>query len=415
MTFPDIQAFPRSFDGQVGFKDGPAIDGFGRQRVSNPETVWDSQFEYNLHPLYYDTITDTNGTVTHNAAFSAATLTVTTDSGSTAIIQTFEYLRYQPGKSQQVTMTFLMAAAIASLDQRVGQFDANNGFFLEVTGTTVNLVRRTKTSGSVVNNKTAQASWNIDVMDGTGPSGVTLDLTKVQLFHIDYQWLSTGRIRYGFDIDGIIRYVHEELVANTLAVPSTTTANLPVRWEMDTTGAIASQSAMQAICVSVVSEGGQNLQTGHPFSFGREGQTAADNTEEALIGIRAATTLNSIAWRGKIIPLHFQMLVSGADCRWRLRYTPTTTTNVSFQAPVTHSAVQTDIATTVISGGIVIDEGFIAAGQGNRFGQGGGEILQRLPLTLDADGSQTITLFLTIEGVGGTSTVHGSLSWEELR
>lgn len=403
---------------KIKFADSAAIDSFGRMRVSNPTTIWDSQFEYNLHPLYYDTLTDTNGTVTHNAAHSAADLTVTTDSGSTAIIQSFEYFRYQPGKSQRIAMTFLMATAIADLDQRVGQFDASNGFFLEQDGTTVNMVRRSKATGSVVNTATAQASWSIDAMDGTGPSGDTLDLTKVQILIIDYQWLSAGRIRYGFDIEGVIHYVHEELVANTLGEPATTTANLPVRWEADTTGAIASQSVMEAICVSIISEGGQESQTGHPFSFGREAQTAVDGTEEAFIGLRVATTLNSIAFHGKVIPERMNLMVSGSDCRWRLRHTPTTTTNVSFQSPATHSAVETDIATTVVAGGIVIDQGFIPAGQGQTPGAGGadfGNILKRLPLALDADGSQTITLFLTVEGVGGTTTVSGSIAWEEIR
>ncbi len=412
-----VRALPETEEGHVsvGFGDGRNLDASGRLRTSEPQTIWDSQFEYNAHPLFYDQITDTNGAVAHNAPFSSVKLTVTTDSGSTAILQSYEYFRYQPAKSQQVTMSFLMATAIASLDQRVGQFDANNGLFLEVTGTTVNLVRRTKTSGSVVNNKTPQASWNMDKMDGTGRSGIMLDLTKIQILHIDYVWLSGGRIRFGFEIDGVVHNVHQELIANTIAVPSMTTANLPIRWEMDTTGAIASESVMQAICVSIVSEGGQELQTGHPFSFGREAGTAANNTEEAFIGIRSAATLNSIPYRGKIVPLQMSLLVSGSDCRWRVRYVPTTLTDVSWQAPVAHSGVQTDIATTTIAGGIIVDEGFIASGQGQSAGQGGGRLLQRLPLTLDADGTQTLSIFLTIEGVGGTTTVSGSVKWEEIR
>lgn len=416
MVGPKIDFTPGKFDGAIKFADSAAIDAFGRMRTSTPTTIWDSQFEYNLHPLYYEAVVGTNGTVSHNAAHSSADVNVTTDDGSTAILQSFEYFRYQPGKSQSISMTFLMAAATTGLDQRVGQFDVDNGFFLEQTGSTVNMVRRTKTSGSVVNNKTAQASWNVDVMDGTGPSGDTLDLTKVQILHIDYQWLSTGRIRYGFDIEGRVHYVHEELVANVLAVPSTTTANLPVRWELDTTQAIAGARTMEAICVSVTSEGGQELQTGHAFEFGREGATAADNTEELLIGIRPATTLNSIAFRGKIVPLRMTLLVSGATCRWRLRYVVLGDfTGASWQIPVTHSAVETDIASSAISGGVIIDGGFMAAGQGNRFEGGTISILQRYPLTLDSDGTQRLALALTAEGVGGTTTVHSSLSWEEIR
>ena len=411
----------------IGFGDSRHIDAFGRLRTADPETIWDSQFEYNAHPLFYDNTTANNGTISHNAAHSAVDVNVATDNGSKAILQSFEYFRYQPGKSQQIAITFVMADATAGLDQRIGQFDDENGFFLEQSGSTISMVRRTKTSGSVVNNKATKGSgdagvdasgvgWNIDQMDGEGPSAIILDLTKGQILHIDYQWLSTGRIRFGFDTDGQLHYAHAELLANVLTVPSTTTANLPVRWEMVNTAIIAGARTMEAICVSITSEGGQNLQTGHPFEFDREGATAADNIEEAFIGIRAATTLNSIAFHGKIQPLRFSLLVSSADCHWRLRYAPTTLTDVSWQAPVTHSAVQTDIATTAIAGGIVIDGGFTAAGQGQQRGEVTRDaILRRLPLTLDADGTQTLSLFLTIEGVGGTTTVSGSLGWEEIR
>ena len=395
--------------------DDASLDAFGRQRVSNPTTIWDSQFEYNLHPLYYATVLANNGTVTHNAPHSSADLNVTTDNGSRSVIQTYEYFRYQPGKSQRVEQTFIPAPTTTGLIQRIGQFDDENGFFFEVNGASAQFVRRSKVTGSVVDHVIPQTQWSEDKFDGRGLSRQTLDLSLLQLLNIDYQWLSAGIIRFGFYINGNLHYAHFEKISNLIGEPSTVTANLPIRWELTTSQAIAGNRNMEGICVSLVSEGGQELQTGHPFEFGREGATAADNTEEAFIGIRPATTFNSIVYRGKIVPLRISLLVSGADCHWRLRYSPTTLTGVSWQAPVTHSGVQTDIATTAIAGGIIIDGGFIAAGQGNRFGEGKGEILQRLPLTLQPDGTQTQSLFLTIEGLGGATTVHGSMNWEEIR
>ena len=411
----------------VGFGDNRNVDTAGRLRVANPVTIWDSQFEYNPHPLFYNQTVANSGTITHNAPHSSVNLNVATDNGSKAILRSFEYFRYQPSKSQEIVMTFLMADATTGLDQRVGQFDDDNGFFLEQSGSVISMVRRTKTSGSVVDNKATKGSgdagadttgvgWNIDQLDGKGPSGIILDLTKAQLLHIDYQWLSAGPVKYGFRINGELHYVHEEMSSNALDVPITTTANLPVRWEMVNTAIIAGARTMEAICSSVSSGGGQELQTGHPFEFGLEAGSAADNTEEAFIGIRPATTLNGIAFRGKIQPLRFSLLVGTANCHWRLRYAPTTLTSASWQNPVTHSAVQTDIATTAISGGTVIDGGFIASGQGQIRGEVTRDaILRRLPLTLDADGTQRLSLFLTIEGVGGTTAVDGSMAWEEIR
>ena len=250
---------------KIVLADSPHIDAFGRLRVSNPVNEFTSEFQYNLHPLFYDAVTASNGTVTHNAPMSAADLDVTTDDGSKAMIQTFEYFRYQPGKSLAIAMTFVMPSQQAGTTMQVGYFDDDNGFFLEVKdASTIQFVRRTKTSGSVVDNAVTQANWNVDKLDGTGASGITLDLTKGQILRIDMQWLSLGRIRMCFDIDGELIPAHQFLVANVLTVPSTTTGNLPVRWLMENTSAPASAKTMQAICSSVFTEGGDETELGHP-------------------------------------------------------------------------------------------------------------------------------------------------------
>ena len=170
----------------VFFGDSPTLDAFGRVRVSNPVNEFTSEFQYNLHPLYLDAVVATTGTVTHNANFSAANLNVTTDDGSKASMQTFEYFRYQPGKSLAIAQTFIMPTQQAGTKMQVGYYDDNNGFFFEVKdASTIQFVRRTKTSGSVVDNAVTQANWNHDKMDGTGPSGQTLDFTKGQILRID--------------------------------------------------------------------------------------------------------------------------------------------------------------------------------------------------------------------------------------
>ena len=59
-----------------------------------------------------------------------------------------------------------------------------------------------------LDNKIIQSNWNVDVFNGTGASGITLDFSKSQIFFIDYEWLGTGRVRCGFFIDGIPYYCH---------------------------------------------------------------------------------------------------------------------------------------------------------------------------------------------------------------
>ena len=401
----------------VGMADSSAIDAFKRLRVSNPVNEFTSEFQYNLHPLFYEEITAVNGAVSHNAPFSAADLDVTTENGSQAGVQTYEYFRYQPGKSLMIAQTFIMPERQAGTTMQAGYFDDENGFFFEIKGTTAQLVRRTKTSGSVVDNAVAQADWNFDSMDGTGPSGVTLDFTKAQQLRIDLQWLSNGRIRMCWDVNGAVVLAHQFLIANVLATPSTTTANLPIRWLMTNTSAPASAKTMQAICVSVATEGGDQTELGHPFTGGNGVTTRTVSTVPyPICSIRPNTTLNSITNRVKIRLESIEILTS-KDVFWQLIYAPTSITNASFAAPVTHSGVQVDVAGTAIVGGIAIDGGYIAAASGNARASSGMPITSKLPISLDKAGTnQTRGLSVVLTRVGASDAAAAAqFNWTEIR
>lgn len=235
---------------------GNTVDSFGRLRVSQPYTIFDSQNRF-AQDTAYDTETATGGTVTYVTNQSALALAVTTSSGSTARTQTFRSFAYQPGKSFLTMQTFSMAAAQTNLTQRVGLFNTNNGVYLEQAGSTVSFVIRTYTSGSVSNARSvAQASWNVDPFNGTGPSGITLDLTKTQILFINLEWLGVGIVKLGFVIAGTFYTAHEFYNSNVGTVVYMQTAILPLRYEIFTTGATSSAATLQQICSTVISEGG---------------------------------------------------------------------------------------------------------------------------------------------------------------
>jgi hypothetical protein len=53
-----------------------------------------------------------------------------------------------------------------------------------------------------------RSQW-FDPLDGTGPSGYNLDLTKMQMWFIDYSWYGAGTVRWGVRITGgAIAYVY---------------------------------------------------------------------------------------------------------------------------------------------------------------------------------------------------------------
>ena len=147
-------------------QDSADLDAFGRTRVSQPFNVFDMQFNYDLQPLFFGESATGDGDVTHKPASSAATLTTggTTDTHG-VIFQTKEYFRYQPGKSQFVVWTCILGSKTSNVRKRIGLFDADNGFFFEQDGSNLKVVRRTKTSGSVVDNTVNQSSWNLDNLD----------------------------------------------------------------------------------------------------------------------------------------------------------------------------------------------------------------------------------------------------------
>ena len=82
--------------------------------------------------------------------------------------------------------------------------------------------------------KIPQSQWNIDKCDGTGPSGYNLDLTKMQMFYIDYSWYGAGFIRWGFrGPDGNVIYCHKMINNNVNTEAYMRSGNLPGRYESE--------------------------------------------------------------------------------------------------------------------------------------------------------------------------------------
>jgi hypothetical protein len=155
----------------------------------------------------------------------------------------------------------------SSCTTRLGYFDANNGLFFQYTNNTISVVLRNITIDTQIN----QTSWNIDKMDGTGASSISLDFTKSQLYVIDFEWLSVGRIRFGFYLFGKINYCHQITNLNSLTAPYMLSPNLPIRYEIiSTSGATGS---LVQICSTVISEGGYTP-IGRAFSIGTDPNTS---------------------------------------------------------------------------------------------------------------------------------------------
>lgn len=346
------------------------VDSFNRPRVSMPFGITQHSHVYDDDPIIWDEALTGGGTSTHIDDESAMRMTVGTASGDKVVRRTYRRFQYYKGKSQQVLFTGRFGTYATGVRARYGYFDDSDGLFFEVDGGTVNAVRRTSTSGSVVDNKVAQASWNIDPLDGTGPSGVTLDLTKTHLFYIDFSWLGVNAVRWGLVLNGRITYVHSETFTNVLAVPFMKQAILPMSAEIENTSGQGSSHDMTVICSSVITEG-ERTPIGRLRVHTIGATQASVGSDPTIIGgIRLKSSAERLS--AKFTSLNVIRSDQDDTLYWRLLLRP----DLSGESPVwadldgQSQYLTNDFSSvTEYSADFVIGEGFVEPGAGAKGAQ----------------------------------------------
>ena len=164
-----------------------------------------------------------------NVNRASTTLSVSAFTAGTRIRQSKRCFNYQPGKSQFVVRTFVMGAAVNGVTKETGYFDGINGICLRQQASGISLVVTSNATGSPVDTVIPQSSWNVDKLDGTGASGLALDLSKVQIMLIDFEWLGAGTVSIGFFINRQLYYANMFHNANILDTVYMSNPNLPLR------------------------------------------------------------------------------------------------------------------------------------------------------------------------------------------
>lgn len=338
----------------------PAFDAFGRLRAGLPETLWDSKLIYDKSPLLWDEATVAGSGFTSTYLSDEAAVELETDGTVGRFVrQTFMRFNYQPGKSQAVNLT--------------GVLDPSGTGTLEV-------VKRSNTSGSVVDTAVSYADFNGEINpEGYGKSDLDIDLTKTQIFTIDFEWLGVGQARMGAVRNGqpyILHYFQNDNINDTVYMR---TPNLPIRYEIEVTAnhtitrlgyfddnnglffqvkiAKGSQT-MKCICSTVISEGGTQ-DSGVLRYKSTEGTQVDANTADtvyACIGLRLKSTHLDAT-----VKLVNQTLLaeSADDFEWIIKLNPTVAGTFTY-SDETNSAVQTAVGATAntVTGGIDLLGGF---------------------------------------------------------
>jgi hypothetical protein len=402
---------------EISFANTPNIDAFGRLRVSEPFTLFDSSHRFDDNELW-STATAVSGSATFDANEGLVNLGVTAASGSEVLRETTKVFSYQPGKSLLVLNTFVMNAAKTGLRQRVGYYGAANGYYLELNDSTVSFVERSSVSGSLVNTPVAQASWNVDKMDGSGPSGITLDLTKAQILFMDLEWLGVGTVRIGFVINGNFYVCHKFHHANLITSTYITTASLPLRYEITNTAATASSSRLKQICSTVLSEGGYQLNglqqaVGIPVTTPRNLPVAG--TFYPIVSIRLKTSPDRLD--GIVICTAISVIATTAgNYNWQVVASGTTSGGTWLPAPG-GSSVDYNITGASFASGRILASGFFSV---SNQGSTQVDILKEalFKTQLERNGLTSTPFELTVvvasDVGGGGGNVLASMDWEEI-
>jgi hypothetical protein len=397
-----------------------SFDAFGRMRTSSPLTLFDSSHRYADNGLW-STASGVSGSGSFNQNQGLVDLTVTNASGSFVTRETTKVFAYQPGKSLLNLSTFVMSPAKTGLRQRVGYYGADNGFYLEQADSSVSFVKRSVVTGSLVNTPVLQANWNGDKLDGSGPSGLTLDLTNAQILWMDLEWLGVGSVRMGFVINGQFILCHTFHHANIIASTYITTASLPLRYEIANTAATIGSSTLKQICSSVISEGGYELR-GLQQAVSQDVNAPYElittvNTDYPVITIKLKSTrLDAIV----ILTALSILPTTTGNFKWKIIANGTTSGGSGdWISAGANSAVEYKKDATTISGGRILAAGFIS--QTNQASATLDILKEALfKFQLERNGLTGAAQELTLAISAGTATggnpakVLASMDWEEV-
>ncbi len=304
-TYSPIQ-FSTSGDMKVGINS--PLDAFSRLQVSNPFGLFDMTQLTTDDPLEFDTELTGGGTSSYTLGFPQSTLQVAAN-GDRVVRQQHGYSTYQAGKSLLILCTgCILESAVTNVRGRIGYFDDLNdktvddnptgdGFFFQSVSGAMSVVYRTSNDSTIPpttppsqsDTTILQANWNKDPLDGTGPSGITIDFTKRQIFFISMEWLGVGDVLMGLFYNMRPLPCHQFNFTNgdfgsNPTIAYTCRGSLPIRYELEATGVPSGTATMRQVCGSVISEGGFQ-------PFGTVYACERDTTESVGTGLEPIMSL----------------------------------------------------------------------------------------------------------------------------
>jgi hypothetical protein len=263
-------------------------DVFGQLVISNRYNQFEINYDTTDPDLITDiTVTKLNGGDASNLAGQAVFTSNANTNGGVSAVTTLT-VTYRPNSETYAAFTAIwQSGGLANSHQRIGIYDANNGFFIGYEGVNFGITLR---KGGV-DTFTAQASWNVDDLTGAITSKYTrngvpeaIDFTKDNLFRIRYGWLGAAPIYWEVlspDGEWVLFDIYRH--PNTTGGTTINNPDLPMTLDIQKTGAGATVLTMNTACWAA----------GTTSPYTKIGSTITDNTlanmSRSVITGRAST------------------------------------------------------------------------------------------------------------------------------
>lgn len=385
-----------------------------RRKVSDQSILYFNNIQFDEDERSFDvSSTNAHGNAVFSTYDGMIALQVSNTASANIARQSRAVIPYYPGRQNEVLLSLRLTTPQEGIRRRLGLFDENNGAYFEDDGGTYAVVLRRNTESGPVETRVTRDNWNVDKLDGTGPSRITANAEAVQMMTIEYEHFGAGQVEFNWVFDNNKFPIHQFNTGNYSNTIWALTPFLPIRQELTNKTGVAGDHKLFIGSTAIATEGtigvvGRMNSAATRIQGYSLGSTA--NIFKPVLVIR----LRSDRLSGVVMPEYFQ---AGTLDNTNIFYEIIENANVTaagvWQSINNESFVEYNSNTsTTFSGGDVIMQGYISGtGQGGviQFPRDAINILKRKNM-----GTESENLVVAIAS-GANKSAYASLSWVELR
>lgn len=332
----------------------PQTTAYGDLYAVSSNPIAQMQFTYNVNAcLAEETITGSSSIVYQNGM---AVLQVN-QSGDSASLSNKIRAYAQPGQDVYCVFAAMYGSESSATSQIAGMGNETDGFFFECTNSTFGILYRNNSQNVSI----PQMNWNVDPMDGSGPSGMMLDYTRGNIYKIEYQRLEFGYIKFFIETPdtGKLVLVHQINYANMNTTPSLSNPGLQLMAEVVSSGGAA---ALNISSMGLFIEGEVNPFLGIRNSI--SGSATVSSVISNILTIQNEPIFGSQINESMVLPDQLSLFNSpdsNDNAIFSLYLNPAIDSPQYFNVSST-STVTYDTEGTFLSGGVLLGTFYLSSG-----------------------------------------------------